>query len=68
VQPPVSAVTPFHLEIPEERLADLRTRLAGTRWPEAETVDDWSQGIPLTYLRALCEYWADGYDLRSARR
>jgi Epoxide hydrolase N terminus. len=47
-------------------LADLRRRLLQTRWPEPETVSDWSQGVPLAYLRDLCGYWADGYDWRPA--
>jgi pimeloyl-ACP methyl ester carboxylesterase len=58
-------VTPFHIEVPEGELRDLRSRLEHTRWPEAETVDDWSQGVPLGYLRELCRYWAEGYDWRS---
>jgi pimeloyl-ACP methyl ester carboxylesterase len=57
-------VQPFRIEIDEERLSDLRQRLHRTRWPEAETVDDWSQGIPLAYVQDLCRYWADGYDWR----
>ncbi|MCP3802840.1 epoxide hydrolase [Allokutzneria sp. A3M-2-11 16] len=56
----------FRAEIPEAALADLRRRLTETRWPEAETVDDWSQGVPLGYLRELCEYWADKHDWRAA--
>ena len=56
------AVRPFRIETPEADLVDLHGRLARTRWPEAETVDDWSQGIPLTYTRALCDYWDAGYD------
>ncbi|MBN6034753.1 epoxide hydrolase family protein [Amycolatopsis sp. 195334CR] len=55
---------PYRLDIPEAELLDLRDRLQRTRWPEAETVDDWSQGVPLAYLRELCEYWATGYDWR----
>jgi len=57
-------VTPFRIEVPEADLRDLRDRLRRTRWPEAETVADWSQGVPLAYLRELCRYWADGYDWR----
>jgi epoxide hydrolase len=59
------AITPFRIEIPESELDDLRRRLRQTRWPEAETVDDWSQGIPLAYVRDLCEYWRDRYDWRA---
>ena len=49
---------------PEEDLVDLRRRLAASRWPEKETVDDWNQGVPLEWLRELCAYWGDGYDWR----
>jgi pimeloyl-ACP methyl ester carboxylesterase len=58
-------VTPFRLDVPESALADLRDRLARTRWPEEETVGDWSQGVPLGYLRQLCRYWAEEYDWRA---
>ena len=58
-------ILPFLLEVPEAELADLRRRLRQTRWPEPEPVSDWSQGVPLAYLRDLCEYWADGYDWRA---
>jgi pimeloyl-ACP methyl ester carboxylesterase len=58
-------ITPFLLEVPEAELDDLRDRLRRTRWPEAETVDDWSQGIPLAYVQDLCRYWADQYDWRT---
>jgi len=58
-------MTPFRIAIPEADLRDIRERLVRTRWPEAETVDDWSQGVPLAYVRQLCSYWADGYDWRA---
>jgi epoxide hydrolase len=58
------AIEPFRIATPEEQLADLRDRLRKTRWPEAETVDDWSQGIPLAYVKELCRYWSDEYDWR----
>jgi pimeloyl-ACP methyl ester carboxylesterase len=58
-------VVPFQIEIPDADLRDLRERLQRTRWPEAETVGDWSQGVPLAYLEELCGYWADRYDWRS---
>ncbi|MBV8965036.1 MAG: epoxide hydrolase N-terminal domain-containing protein, partial [Mycobacteriaceae bacterium] len=44
-------VTPFRITVPDDELDDLRRRLKSTRWPEPETVDDWSQGIPLDYTR-----------------
>jgi pimeloyl-ACP methyl ester carboxylesterase len=55
----------FHIEVPRAELDDLRDRLGSTRWPEAETVDDWSQGVPLAYLKELCAYWASDYDWRA---
>ena len=58
-------VTAFRIEVPEARLEDLRARLRGARWPERETVGDWSQGVPLAYMRELCAYWADRYDWRA---
>ncbi len=61
----MTEVKPFRIAVPDDDLTDLRRRLLGTRWPEAECVDDWSQGIPLEYTRQLAGYWADGYDWRS---
>jgi epoxide hydrolase len=58
-------IRPYRIEVPNAVLDDLKGRLARTRWPEAEPVDDWSQGIPLAYTRDLAAYWADGYDWRS---
>ncbi|HCB33867.1 MAG TPA: epoxide hydrolase [Acidimicrobiaceae bacterium] len=55
-------VRPFRIDVPDAALADLRSRLAATRWPEAEPVDDWSQGVPLAYVQEVCRYWADEYD------
>ena len=49
-------IEPFRVDIPSEELDDLRVRLQRTRWPERETVDDWSQGVPLAYLQDLCRY------------
>jgi epoxide hydrolase len=61
-------IQPFRIEIAEEELDDLRARLRRTRWPERETVDDWSQGVPLAYLEDLCRYWAEDYDWRATER
>jgi epoxide hydrolase len=58
-------VTEFRIAIPDAELNDLRARLCAARWPERETVQDWSQGVPLAYLRELCAYWADEYDWRA---
>lgn len=60
----VSEITPFTIDVRDSVLDDLRARLANTRWPDAEVVGDWSQGVPLAYLQTLAEYWRDGYDWR----
>lgn len=59
------AIETFRIAASEAELADLRARLLATRWPERETVDDWSQGIPLGYMRELALYWAQRYDWRA---
>jgi pimeloyl-ACP methyl ester carboxylesterase len=58
-------INPFRIEIDEGQLRDLRERLDRTRWPEPETVEDWSQGLPLAYAQELCRYWAEKYDWRA---
>jgi epoxide hydrolase len=60
-------VTPFLVDVPESSLADLRDRLRRTRWPEPETVGDWSQGTPLAYVRELCRYWLMEYEWSAAQ-
>jgi pimeloyl-ACP methyl ester carboxylesterase len=59
-----SAIRPFTIEVPEEALEDLRARIAATRWPEKETVDDASQGVQLATMQALARYWETEYDWR----
>ena len=59
-------VRPFTVEFSDADLADLRDRLARTRWPDPETVDDWSQGMPLSYTQELCRYWQNDYDFQAA--
>ncbi|HEY7947861.1 MAG TPA: epoxide hydrolase N-terminal domain-containing protein, partial [Acidimicrobiales bacterium] len=54
-------IRPFSIEVGQTRLDDLADRLRRTRWPERETVDDWSQGIPLAYVQDVCRYWAEDY-------
>jgi hypothetical protein len=63
------AIIPFKVEIGSAGIEDLRRRLAATRWPDAETTGDWSQGIPLAYMQEVCTYWATQYDMqRVAKR
>ena len=59
-----STIRPFHIDVPEEELVDLRRRIAATRWPEKETVEDDSQGVPLALMQDLARYWATEYDWR----
>ena len=55
---------PFQVEIPEERIDDMRRRIGATQWPEPETVGDSSQGVQLETLQELARYWATDYDWR----
>ena len=57
-------IEPLVLNVAQGELDDLRERLTRTRWPEEEPVSDWCQGVPLEKIRALCTYWANGYDWR----
>jgi pimeloyl-ACP methyl ester carboxylesterase len=57
-----TGIQPFNVEIPEERIDDLRRRIAATRWPSKELVEDRSQGVQLATLQELSRYWADEYD------
>jgi len=59
-------IRPFHVNIPEAALVDLRRRIAATRWPDKETVPDPSQGAQLGRLQALVQYWGTRYDWRRA--
>ena len=59
-----TSVRPFQVEVPEERLADLRRRVEATRWPSKELVADRSQGVQLETLRTLARYWVSDYDWR----
>jgi pimeloyl-ACP methyl ester carboxylesterase len=62
--PDAVAIRPFTIDIPEADLDDLRARIAATRWPEEETVDDQSQGVPLAMIQKVARYWHDEYDWR----
>jgi len=59
-----NGVRPFHINIPDADLADLRRRVLATRWPERETVMDASQGVQLATVQALISYWGSDYDWR----
>jgi pimeloyl-ACP methyl ester carboxylesterase len=57
-----TGIRPFQLEIPQKKTDDLRRRIAATRWPSKELVDDRSQGVQLATLKALADYWTGDYD------
>jgi pimeloyl-ACP methyl ester carboxylesterase len=57
-----ATVRPFHVEVPEEDLVELRRRIAATRWPSKELVADRSQGVQLATMQALARYWTTDYD------
>ena len=59
-------IRPFHVEFPEEQLAELRRRITATRWPSRELVADRSQGVQSATLQALARYWAAEHDWRRA--
>ncbi len=61
-----TAIRPFHVHVSDKDVADLRRRLAATRWPDKETVEDASQGAQLANLQDLVRYWATAYDWRKA--
>jgi len=62
--PTSDAIRPFRVNVLEEQLVDLRRRIAGTRWPEKETVADQSQGVQLATIQKLARYWATEHDWR----
>ena len=59
-----TTIAPFRVAVPQVALDDLKRRLDGARWPERETEEGWSQGVPLAHLRRLVEYWRTSYDWR----
>ena len=61
-----AAIRPFKVHVPEADVADMRRRLAATRWPDKETVADSSQGVQLARLQPLVRYWASAYEWRKA--
>ena len=58
-------IRPFRVDMPEEAIADLRQRVAATRWPTKELVADRSQGVQLATIQQLARYWTTGYDWRA---
>lgn len=62
------AVRPFRIDVPQSQLDDLRKRIAETRWPDRETVDDISQGIQLDRVQKLVKYWGTDYNWRKAEK
>src|ERR687896_2667338 len=61
-----AAIRSFHVDVPEEELAELRRRIEATRLPSKELVEDRSQGVQLATIEELASYWATEYDWRKA--
>ena len=62
-----NAIRPFHVNVPEADLTELRRRINATRYPERETVTDQFQGVQLAFIQALARYWATDYNLAEVR-
>jgi len=60
------APEPFTLHVPDAEIADLRDRLARTRWPDAAPGEPWSAGADVAWVQELVAYWRDGFDWRAA--
>ena len=60
--------TPFKIDIPKQQLEDLKYRIEISRFPEKETPNDWSQGVPLEYLEEVTNYWKDDYSWDRAQK
>ena len=59
-----TSIHPFHVNVPDSELTELRRRIVATRWPDRETVADASQGVQLATMQAVARYWATDYDWR----
>ena len=60
-----SDIRPFRVDVPQDRLDDLHSRLAATRWPEELPGVGWSRGVPVAYLKGLADHWLAAYDWRA---
>ncbi|GLW11685.1 microsomal epoxide hydrolase [Microtetraspora sp. NBRC 13810] len=63
-----TSIVPFHIDVPQAELDDLRDRLGRTRWPAELPDADWSRGTPVAHARELAEYWRTGFDWRAQER
>jgi len=61
-----TSIEPFRIAASDDQLDELKRRLRATRWPERECVDDWSQGLPLSYAQEVCAYWLEKYNWRGS--
>ncbi len=66
--PASPSIQPFTISIEETILEDLRQRLAATRWPEDSPAPSWQQGVPVSEMKRLCDYWREQYDWRRCER
>ncbi len=65
---PDAPVTEFHIEIPDDAIADMQRRITQTRWAQKELVNDYAQGVQLATLQALAKYWVEEHDWRQAEK
>ena len=63
-----NSIRNFDISIEQKEIDDLQTRLALTRFPQKEIVEDWDQGIPLSYVKELTTYWRQSYDWRRCEK
>ena len=59
-----SKIREFKINVSDEQIEELNQKLRCSRWPEKETVSDWSQGVPLGYMQEISDYWLNEYDWR----
>ena len=59
-----SKIREFKINVSDEQIEELNQKLRCSRWPEKETVSDWSQGVPLGYMQEISDYWLNDYDWR----
>ena len=60
----MSEIRPYSVKVSDDQIKELTGRLRLSRLPEKETVDDWSQGVPLSYVKNILDYWLNDYDFK----
>ena len=60
----MSEIRPYTINVADDEIEQLKSRLEISRFPEKETTDDWSQGVPLAYVKNMTDYWLKQYDFK----